>query len=83
MRGQSYDGASNMSGRYKGCAKIIEQQYPMAKYSHCCSHVLNLTVVQACSLSQVRNLFGTMTKVQFFDNHSKRQYLLNKFCEVM
>ena len=25
MRGQSYDGASNMSGCYKGCAKIIEQ----------------------------------------------------------
>ena len=39
-----------------GCAKIIEKQYSLAKYSHCCSHVLNFTVVKACSLTQVQNM---------------------------
>ena len=35
LRGQAYDGASNMSGKYKGCAAIIQQKYPLAIYSHC------------------------------------------------
>ena len=82
IRGQAYDGAGSMSGRYKGCAAVIQQKYPLAIYSHCCSHVLNLAVVKACSLIQVQNLFGVMEKVyRFFDNHPKRQYTLNKFCE--
>jgi len=81
MRGQAYDGASNMSGKYKGCAAIIQQKYPLAMYSHCCSHILNLAVVQACSLVQVQNMLGVIDKVfKFFDNHPKRQYLLNTSC---
>lgn len=82
LRGQAYDGASNMSGQYKGCAALIQQKYPMALYSHCCSHVLNLAVVKSCDSIQVRNLFAVMTKVyHFFDNHPKRQYVLDKICE--
>lgn len=80
--GQAYDAASNMSGQYKGCAGIIQGKYPKALYSHCCSHVLNLAVVNSCDSIQVRNLFAVMTKVyQFFDNHPKRQYTLDKFYE--
>lgn len=60
VRGQAYDGVSSMSGRYRGCAAIIQQKYPLAAYSHCCSHVLNLAVVKACSLIQVQNLFSTI-----------------------
>lgn len=82
IRGQAYDGASSMSGKYKGCAAILERKYPKAKYTHCCSHVLNLAVVKACSLIQVQHLFEVITKVyKFFDNHPKRQYLLDQFCE--
>ena len=70
LRGQAYDEASNMSGQYKNCAAIIQRKYPKALYSHCCSHVLNLAVVNACDCIQVRNLFAVMAKVyQFFDNH--------------
>ena len=82
IRGQAYDGASSMSGKYKGCAAVIERKYPKAKYTHCCSHVLNLAVVKACSLIQVQNLFDVISKVyKFFDNHPKRQYTLDQFCE--
>ena len=82
IRGQAYDGASSMSGKYKGCAAVLERKYPKAKYTHCCSHVLNLAVVKACSLIQVQNLFDVITKVyKFFDNHPKRQYVLDQFCE--
>ena len=82
IRGQAFDGASNMSGRYKGCAAIIQRKYLLAAYFHCCSHVLNLVVVKACSLLQVQNIFSIVSKVYyFFDNHPKRQYILNTFCD--
>ena len=82
IRGQAFDGASNMSGQYKGCAAIIQRKYPLAAYFHCCSHALNLVVVKACSLLQVQNLFSIVSKVYyFFDNHPKRQYILNTFCD--
>jgi len=48
LRGQAYDGASNMSGKCKGCAAILKEKYPLAVYSHCCSHALNLAVVNSC-----------------------------------
>ena len=71
-----------MSGKYKGCATILKERYPLAIYSHYCSHVLNLAVVNTCGSIQVQNLFAVAGKVhRFFDNHPKRQYLLNKFCK--
>lgn len=53
--GQAYDGASNMAGRHNGCAKLIQRQYPLAVYTHCKSHLLNLSLVKACtSVSDIR-----------------------------
>ena len=43
--GQAYDGASNMSGKTNGAAARIPSQYPLALYTHCTSHCLNLAVV--------------------------------------
>ena len=54
MRGQAYDSASSMSGRYNGCAAIIQWKYPLDMYSHCCSNALNLAVVNTCSLVMVQ-----------------------------
>ena len=58
LRGQAYDGASNMSGKYKGCAAILKEKYPLAIYSHCCSHVWNLAEVNTCGSMLVQNLFA-------------------------
>ena len=46
--GQAYDGAADMCGARKGAASIIAAEYPLAVYSHCKSHVLNLALVKAC-----------------------------------
>lgn len=63
-------------------AAILQRKYPQAVYSHCCSHVLNLAIVNCYSCIQVQNLFAVMSKVhKFFDNHPKCQYMLNTFCE--
>ena len=50
LRGQGYDGAGNISGKYRGAAAIVQHDYPKALYVHCVSHVLNLCVVAACSI---------------------------------
>lgn len=46
--GQAYDGASNMSGTNTGTAAHIQRKNPRAVYSHCRSHVLNLSLVKSC-----------------------------------
>lgn len=51
LRGQTYDGASNMSGQYRGCQAIIAEQQPLALYVHCGAHSVNLvsqSVSDAC-----------------------------------
>ena len=42
--GQTYDGASNTSGRLSGVQARISAQYPKALYIHCFCHSLNLAV---------------------------------------
>ena len=45
--GQTYDGASVMSGVKNGVAKKIKERAKYAFYTHCFSHRTNLTLVDA------------------------------------
>ncbi len=75
-RGQGYDGASNMSARH-GVQGILNRENNKALYVHCNSHILNLCIVQACSLRYIRNMNGTVTESSFFfKNSPKRQTFL-------
>jgi len=47
LRGQSYDNASNMSGAYSGLQVRIKEVNPLAEYSSCAAHSLNL--VSSCA----------------------------------
>ena len=55
-RGQSYDNASNMSGRYTGLQARIHQPNEFAVYVPCAGHSLNLVGVKAakCCLQTVK-----------------------------
>ena len=78
-RGQGYDGASNMSARH-GVQGILSRENGKALYIHCNSHILNLCIVQACSLQSIRNMNGTVTESSYFcKNSPKRQ----KFLELV
>ena len=46
LREQTYDGASNMPGKYSGCHAIIAQEQPLALNVHCGALSTNL-VAQA------------------------------------
>lgn len=38
VRGQGYDGASNMKGHVNGLKKLIMEDSPLAYYVHCFAH---------------------------------------------
>lgn len=70
--GQSYDGASNMRGHYNGVQKLIRNENPSATFIWCCSHRLNLVIVDAVSESlNAIDLFGNIERLYDFISSSK------------
>ena len=56
LRAQTYDGAANMSGHYKGCQAEISKVQPLTGYVHCGAHVTHLICSKAVqSSSFIRN----------------------------
>lgn len=51
LRGQTYDGAANMSGKFNGAQAIIKNLQPLAVHVHCGAHCINLVTQKACSAS--------------------------------
>ena len=52
-RGQCFDGASNMSGHKNGVAAKITAEEPLALFTHCYGHALNLAMgdaIKACTI---------------------------------
>jgi len=50
-RGQSYDNAANMSGKYQGMQALIKNKNEFAEFVPCCGHSLNLvgkTAANSC-----------------------------------
>lgn len=57
MIGQSYDGASVMSGKHAGLQMKMRALHPHAIYIHCLAHKVNLVVVNSCTDIQSANVF--------------------------
>uniref|UniRef100_A0A453QSA2 DUF4371 domain-containing protein n=1 Tax=Aegilops tauschii subsp. strangulata TaxID=200361 RepID=A0A453QSA2_AEGTS len=55
IRGQAYDGASNMRGEWNGLKALILRECPYAYYIHCMAHQLQLALVAASR--EVHNFF--------------------------
>ena len=77
MRGQGYDGASNMSSGAVGVQARIKKQAPLATYVHCNRHCLNLVISKSCALPQVRNVMDRLRSCcRYFLNSPKRSGVL-------
>ncbi|KAH0665562.1 hypothetical protein KY285_026768 [Solanum tuberosum] len=64
LRGQGYDGASNMQGEKNGLKSLILQDAPSAYYIHCFAHQLQLTLVALSKKHpDVKNFFYVVTNV--------------------
>ena len=60
LRGQGYDGASNMRGELNGLKKLVLDVNPYAFYVHCFAHQLQLVVVAVVK--------GVLAASDFFGN---------------
>ena len=68
LRGQCYDGSSNMAGDRSGYESILQQQPRMAIYSHYAVHQLNLAVVSACKIQAFMNTESSIGEMaRFFE----------------
>ncbi|KAJ1687974.1 hypothetical protein LUZ63_019364 [Rhynchospora breviuscula] len=58
IRGQGYDGASNMRGEWNGLQALILKECPYAYYVHCMAHQLQLALIAASrEVYKVHNFF--------------------------
>jgi hypothetical protein len=73
MRGQGYDGAANMAGKFSGVSTRIQTEIPEAYYVHCYAHCLNLAVVKSCQLPIVRNTIDTVKDVSYAFHYSSKR----------
>ena len=77
IRGQGYDGASSMSSENVGLQARIKEISPLATYSHCSNHQLNLVISHSCVLPEVRNVIDRLQHCcRFFLASPKRNGLL-------
>ncbi len=53
LRGQTYDGAANMSGRMQGVQAHLKKDQPLAVYVHCGPHCVNLIIQATCVSSPI------------------------------
>ena len=71
IRGQAYDGAAVMSSEIAGVQAKIKETAPLAIFTHCFSHCLNLSIAATSKVQEVRNLINDVYK--FLSNSPKRQ----------
>lgn len=75
MHGQAYDGASNMSGKFKGVASRFQQEEPKALYTHCHAHLLDLAVQRFCEeIRQLRNCLSIVNNLYNLINASANRF---------
>ena len=53
IRGQAYDGAAVMSSEKAGVQAKIKEVSPLAFYTHCYGHCLNLSLASACQVQDM------------------------------
>ena len=83
MRGQCYDGASNMCGARSGVKAVVQEPAPKAMYYHCAAHRHNLSVLSACSIPSFKNAESYLGEIaRFFNYSAKRQRLLDTAIET-
>ena len=75
--GQAYDGASLMAGVHAGLQALIRKEVPMATYTHCLAHRLNLALGSSIGSSlECDRFFTTLKALATFFNSSPKRYVI-------
>ncbi|GBN43277.1 hypothetical protein AVEN_230600-1 [Araneus ventricosus] len=77
MRGQGYDGAATMRGQFRGVHTSIKEKLPLALYTHCSSHSLNLCLSDTSNIPSIRNCMGVIKEVCRFFHMSAKSTEIN------
>lgn len=83
VRGQCYDGASNMRGIRNGVAKLIQDEEPRSTFTHCYGHSLNLAAkdtIQNCKVLK-SSLDTTFEITKLVKYSPRRENLFNDIKE--
>lgn len=77
-RGQAYDNASNMSGKYTGLQARISAENPLAEFVPCSSHSLNLvgTAAAECNIEASKFFSFIQSVYKFFSASTNRWSIL-------
>ncbi|XP_022859730.1 zinc finger MYM-type protein 1-like [Olea europaea var. sylvestris] len=80
LRGQRYDGASNMREEYNGLKALILKENPSAYYIHCFTHQLQLALVAvAQKYPKIKTFFTTVHRlVNIVGGSAKRSDLIRE-----
>ena len=91
LRGQSYDGASTMSGVKSDVQARIREKQPKAIHTQCAGHSFNLAVLSLCSIPSIKNCIDQIKSLTIFVKNNKKnskeivlkQLLLRILCLAM
>ena len=83
LRGHSFDGASNMSGRIHGVQAQIRSIQPVSMYVHCVNHSLDLALQEAASdVPIIRNSLSLVKDcANVFRESAKRKQKLKQLSD--
>ncbi|XP_004305444.1 PREDICTED: zinc finger MYM-type protein 1-like [Fragaria vesca subsp. vesca] len=84
MRGQGYDGASNMRGQFNGLQALFQKECKYAYYMHCFAHRLQLTLIAtARGVHDIWIFFSSLNLVvNFVDSSAKRHSTLRVIAQA-
>ncbi|KAH1073882.1 hypothetical protein J1N35_026210 [Gossypium stocksii] len=75
IRGQGYDGASNMRGEFNGLQALILNDYRYAYYVHCFAHRLQLALVAAArEVVEVHQFFKDLSDIVNIASASSKRH---------
>ena len=78
----STDGAATLSGRFNGAVKNLQEgEFPLALWSYCMSHMLDLCVGGCFASTDIAIMINTINKIKDFFNSDKCYTLLESFID--
>ena len=62
-----------MGSEASGPVSVINKEEPLAEYTHCRNHILNLAISYACKNQYIKKIMNNLTSVcNFFQNSEKK-----------
>ena len=72
-RSQKMDGTTNMSGRNKECAVLLQEKTPLAAYNYCANHDLNLILGKCSKVPEIHVMLHSLKQLGIFFKYSPKR----------